>query len=73
MDVPTLIREIKALLPEDQRQVRKAVWPDEAVPFTDIMSDGDAAEVNRLLDLDDAGLLHGEPLEVVKARWRSRS
>ena len=73
MDVQTLIREINALSPEDRRRVWEAVRPHEPVPFTEVMNEDDAAEVNRLLDLDDAGQLGGDPLEVVKARWRGRA
>ena len=73
MDVATLIREIKALPPDDRRKVWEAVRPDGPVDFADLMSEVDAAEVNRLLDLADAGQLGGDPLEVVKARWRSRT
>ena len=70
MDVPTLIREIRSLSPNDRRLVLEAIETAEPVQFVDIMSDEDAVELNRRLDLDDAGLLSGEPLEVVKARWR---
>jgi hypothetical protein len=60
MDVPTLIREIRALPPGDRRRVwEEAVRPDGPVEFTDVMSDADAREVNRLLDLADAGQLGG--------------
>ena len=59
MDVATLIREIKALPPDERRQVWKAVRPDGPVEFADVMSEADAAEVNRLSDLADAGQLGG--------------
>ena len=72
MDVPTLIREIQALSPDDRRRVWEAVRPDEPIEFADVMSEDDAREVNRLLDLADAGGLGGDPLDVVKARWRAR-
>ena len=74
MDVPTLIREIKALPVGERRRVwEEAVRPDGPVEFTDVMSEADALEVNRLLDLADAGRLGGDPLDVVKARWRDRT
>ena len=73
MDVATLIREIKALSPDDRRRVWEAVRPDGPVEFADVMSEADAREVNRLLDLADAGQLGGDSLEVVKARWRGRA
>jgi hypothetical protein len=72
MDVATLIREIKALPAEDRRRVWEAVRPEEPVDFAAVMNDDDAAEVHRLLDLADADQLGGEPLEIVKARWRNR-
>lgn len=70
MDVPTLIREIKALPVADRRRVWEAVRPDDPVEFADVMSEADAVEVNRLLDLADTGRAGGESLDVVKARWR---
>ena len=73
MDVATLIRAIKALSPDDRRRVLDAVRPDGPVGFEDVMSEEDAREVNRLLDLADAGQLAGDPLDVVKARWRNRT
>jgi len=73
MDVPTLIREMQALSPDDRWRVWEAVRPEGPVEFADIMTEDDAREVNRLLDLADAGQLSGDPLDVVKARWRNRT
>jgi hypothetical protein len=70
MDVPTLIRELQALSPDDRRRVWEALRPDGPVPFAEVMSEADARVVNRLLDLADAGQLGGNPLHVVKTRGR---
>jgi hypothetical protein len=72
MDVPTLIRELNALSPDDRRRVWEAVRPEVPVPFEEVLSEADVREVNRLLDLADAGQLSGDPLDVVKARWRAQ-
>src|SRR3954465_10124181 len=45
----------------------------EPVEFIQVMAASDAAEVNRLLDLDDAGELKGDPLDIVKNRWQYRA
>ena len=54
MDVPTIIREIKALPLNERRRVwEEAVRPDGPVEFAEVMSDADASEVDCLLDLAD--------------------
>jgi hypothetical protein len=105
VDVPTLIREIKALPVAQERELMEAIREDleafeppayhleviaervqlrnadptrgelpqthrpaREIEFIEVMSDEDAAEVHRLLDLDDARLLHGKPLPKAKSR-----
>lgn len=73
MDVPTLIRELLALSPEDRWRVLEAVNTAPVPDLASILTPDQLQELNRRLDLDDAGLLEGEPWEAVKARWRARS
>ena len=71
MDVPTLIREIKALSPEDRARVIDAVREPDMLD--ELFTPEQIAELDRRLDTDDAGTLAAEPWDVVKARWQAKT
>ena len=69
MDVPTLIREIKALPVADREQVFDAFRE----PADSLLSDEQLRDLDRRLAEDDANPDAGEPWEVVKARILGQS
>lgn len=71
MDVPTLIRELQALSPDDRARVIDAVRGPDLVE--ELFTPEQIAELDRRLDALDAGTLASEPWDVVKARWQART
>jgi putative addiction module component (TIGR02574 family) len=68
MDVPTLIREIKALPDAEREQVLGAFREP-----TPLLSDEQLRDLDRRLAEDDANPDAGEPWEVVKARIQGKA
>ncbi|HEX3151953.1 MAG TPA: hypothetical protein VHR66_28025 [Gemmataceae bacterium] len=69
MDVPTLIREIKALDPIDRGTVLGAIR--ELVESDRSFTPSQLTELSHRIAAFEAGTLATEPWEVVKARWQA--
>jgi putative addiction module component (TIGR02574 family) len=73
MDVPTLIRELRALDPADRARVFEAVAEDADMDLSALLSPEQIADLDRRIAADEADPDAGEPWEVVKARLQSKS
>jgi hypothetical protein len=71
MDVRTLINELRALPPEDRQRVFAAFREEQVPDLTDVFTPEQIQELDRRLDLDDAGSSEGESWDVVKTRIKA--
>jgi hypothetical protein len=70
MDVPTLVKQVRAMERADRDVVLAAL--DEPDDFDDLFSTEQLAELDRRIDALEAGALATKSWDVVKARWLDR-